>query len=144
MELDKIIIGFFSLIGLIFVAIIIYYLFRRYYETSKPTQTYPSPEFMKYIGAQCPDYWESTKNTDGTITCTNYSGLEVVPKTDENGGSECGNCTNEQIFDRITDWPLDKKNGRLMQRCMWKKCCNYRGGDGKNVAIPWIGLEGSC
>lgn len=140
MDTNQIIIGIFAIVGVIIVAIIIYYLIVRFWQhIQKPKLDWPPDDYMKYVGAQCPDYWNIDSRQGNTVICRNKFHLPVV-KSDRPGCQDV-NCNDDTaVFPYITNWPLHRNNRRIMTRCKWRNCCGY------DNATPasWVGLDQYC
>ena len=140
MDANQIIITVFGLIGALFVVIILYYLFRRYYESARPKQDFPPNNYMRYVGTQCPDYWDIDKINNQTVLCKNKFNVPVIKNTSPRcEGVPCSSDTGVP-FQAINNYPINKTNSRMRERCLWRECCTSDG----STPAAWIGLEGSC
>ena len=138
MDANKILISVFGIIGVLFLIIILYYLYRRAYNKHK-TLDFPPNDYMKYVGAQCPDYWELVGREGNNVICQNKFNIPL--KSNNTEKCKFVPCDrNPMSFMAINNWPLNKNNARIRQRCLWRECCTTNG----STPASWIGLEGSC
>lgn len=141
MTSDQIIIAIFSIIGVIVVAIIIYYLIVKLYYSKKGELVYPPEDYMKYIGAQCPNMWNIESINQGNVICGNINNINVEKsKMTKCENINCFDFDKYKIFKHINKWPLNKKDEALKSRCLWKDCC----GSGNDLSAAWIGLDRYC
>lgn len=141
MTSDQIIIAVFSIIGVIVVAIIIYYLIVKLYQTKKNELVFPPADYMKYVGAQCPNMWDISATFQGNVFCKNSKNINV----EKASYSKCANVNcydtgDIKIFKQVNKWPLSKKDDILKSRCLWRDCC----GTGDDKPAAWIGLDRYC
>lgn len=100
----------------------------------------PPEDYMKYVGVNCPDYWEymgEDPSNKGNHICKNTMNLEVNDK------NFCYSNQDEKLksFSNI-DWDNVIKNGYLQgdavkQICDWKKKC----GPSANQDASWLGVN---
>jgi len=155
--MEELIVSILAVIGIIFLFVVIYYFIARwmeYYQSaSRPQRQFPSPEYEKMVGIQCPDYWFKQDNTlNGMNQCVNKYGAPVIPsnnsmcmvKDEKTGKMEPYKCyddgsNNTKSFSVLDKWPVDNRKD-IKDRCMWRDCC----GRGNNLPASWVGIEKVC
>ena len=151
MKVERIVMIVFTIIGMLFIAAIIWYLFTKYWDKSSTQSTqsvWPPENYMKYVGAQCPDYWLYYGKSGNDVQCKNKYSLPITQSTK----SSCKNVKCFQDSDQglaqftyISKWPPSSSaakatGGSVQERCKWKECCGY----GNNVPSSWVGIDQYC
>jgi hypothetical protein len=135
----------FSIIGIVFVLFLIYFIVRKYWsgKSEKKDIDFPSDNYMRTVGGLCPDYWVPGKmnKNNKTHECINKFNIPV----NETNNSKCKEPnTNKYIFNTISKWPPGKKvlldNGDKFGICSWIDKC----GPKSNIRASWIGMDRAC
>ena len=138
MDIDRLIMIVFAVAGVIFAAVVLWYLFKRVVEAPSDKKEWP-PSGIMQLEAQCPSYWTIDGYQGNQVYCRNKFNLPVQQSMRD----ECKNvtCPKDRVsFPRISKWPLNRNDDHIRARCKWRNCCGL---DDKTPA-PWIGVDGYC
>ena len=126
------------LIGFITFCAIVYYFYKRYSQHLKKQKKlddmWPPRDYMKNMGAQCPDYWiMQPSGQSNTVKCVNKFNIPTAE-------DEYCSTNNVHTFNRVNKWPLPKDSRELKERCRWIQKC----GPERNIPASWTGMDNYC
>ena len=128
-----------AFVGFLIVLSVIYYFYRRYADKKKKQtkldDMWPPRQYMKDIGAQCPDYWTmSNGSSRDMVRCTNTFNIPAH-------GDDCQSENDRTIeFTRINKWPVKRDSNHVKERCKWINKC----GPHKHSPASWVGMNQFC
>lgn len=144
MSVTQILLFIFTMVGIIFLLAIVWYFLTRFWQTERKKarqQDWPPENYMKTVGAQCPDYWVYEGRSGNNVICRNKFNLPVKQDTTSTCADvKCYDENDTKQFANINRWPLSPNNWRIKQRCKWRNCCNF----GNNVPASWVGIDQYC
>lgn len=133
-----------SAIGLMAVATILYYWYLSYKHEQRRSaeEDWPTPTYMKNIGAKCPTGWEHVGFDEDTRMeiCRN---VRDIPISEENNPSCYSDiATKTQQFTELKNWPLrrSERQSKLQDRCEFVRKCGKTDG----LYATWYGIADLC